>query len=555
MGRGATFAFLVLVLIPNAFSIYEESVYSDAVEDGDTVKIGGKDFMFKIDPIANKTYVEIDVSGTIINGDECKIKDGFDVCISNIEFSYRNYEDYYDIYKAKVDVYKVKSKLEITSSLAKEKILIDEEVAAEMLIENNADVAAENVVAISRLPSNVLVTEVEGCSQNLNQVIFQGTVSPRQIRKCTYTLKGISAGDFDINSSLDYFDGTDNVAATDSLTGEVRNYSLKLMFLNNRSKFKVGEKFDLGLDAFNTNADNDLTVTVFSIKIPEKISIVKRPSDTTGHDKLIAWTGTLSANENKTFQMTLQGLTTGEYEITADSSYRVDKFLRKASGGFKLSVECDCPYITHDFSQIIVVPGQRAVLTAGLINPGADDFRNVKLGYVTDVPGINDFSAAYNAISSGQTIKLFDSSIVAPNLGQIYYVNITVVYESFGDEVFRLKENIPIKVFQSDEAVIENVIHVNDSSEQRESFEEEITQDRQAIEDLEEDLDESLEDDVGSRKFEVNFVKFSPFNKFMLIIYVLAIVILGLVVMHLRRKRGAKRLNAVDTGHANGEVK
>jgi|TARA_B100002003_G_C13936877_1_gene454863 hypothetical protein len=78
--------FFLLILIPNALSIYEELVYSGTVEDRDTVNITNHLFEFRIDSVSSKVYVEIDISGIIISSGECKIKSGFNICIGNISF-------------------------------------------------------------------------------------------------------------------------------------------------------------------------------------------------------------------------------------------------------------------------------------------------------------------------------------------------------------------------------------------------------------------------------------------------------------------------------------
>jgi hypothetical protein len=39
-----------------------------------------------MDPVSNKAYVEIDISGVIVPSGECKIKSGFNICIGNISF-------------------------------------------------------------------------------------------------------------------------------------------------------------------------------------------------------------------------------------------------------------------------------------------------------------------------------------------------------------------------------------------------------------------------------------------------------------------------------------
>ena len=56
----------LIILMPNVFSIYEELIYSETVNDRDVVNISGHIFEFRIDSVSNKVLVEIDVSGVII---------------------------------------------------------------------------------------------------------------------------------------------------------------------------------------------------------------------------------------------------------------------------------------------------------------------------------------------------------------------------------------------------------------------------------------------------------------------------------------------------------
>jgi len=76
---------LLLILMPNSFSIYEELVYSGTVEDRDIIEIANSIFEFRIDSVSNKVFIEIDISGIIISSGECEIKDNFDICYNGID--------------------------------------------------------------------------------------------------------------------------------------------------------------------------------------------------------------------------------------------------------------------------------------------------------------------------------------------------------------------------------------------------------------------------------------------------------------------------------------
>jgi hypothetical protein len=439
---------LLLVLMPSAFSIYSESVYSGTVEDKDILDISGHAFKFRIDPVSSKVYIEIDVSGVIISSNECKIKDSFEICIGNVSFSYRNYEDYYDVYKAVVDVSQIKSQIDVTNTIQQSNLLIEEETTAEMAVENTADVVAEDVTAVISIPQSISVTDLEGCKKISGNIVFEGDVYPTQVRKCTYRVTGLSGGDFELKANVTYFDGTGQVSATSgAVSGKVYNYSLKISPQLNKSRFGIQEKFNLAIDIENINDQYDLQITALSIKIPEKLLLLERPEHTSGNDRLISWSGTLEAGEKKSLIMQLQGQITGNHSVPVEASYKISKFLRTAKSTPNIEVYCDCPYISHDFSQQIMVPDQRVTLNAFLINPSAiHHFKNVKLSYITNVPNIQNYSAAYSSIRPFESIKIFDSPIITPPLDETYYFNATAIYESSANQVFVIDDRIIIKV-------------------------------------------------------------------------------------------------------------
>ena len=528
----------LIILMPNVFSIYEELVYSDTVEDRDIIEIENTLFEFRIDSVSNKVFVEIDVSGLIINSGECKIKNNFDVCVSNISFSYRNLTEYYDVYKALVKVYQVKSKLDITNTLEKNNFLIDEEVIATLKMENTADVVAQDVTAVIDIPSNILVTSVEGCKKTFDSIIFKDDVHPRQIKTCTYKIQGLIPGDFNLTADVSYFDRINQINTTSStINGEVYNYSLKITPKLNKSQFDIKEEFDLIINIENINDQHALTITTMNIKLPEKLLLIKKPKEAISNNRIISWSGTLASKENKDFVIRLQSQRTGNYSILTEASYKIDKFFRKAEESTELEVYCDCPYIYHDFSQQIAVPDQRIGLKAFITNPSLiHDFRNVKIDYHTDIPNIQDFSTAYPKIGPFETIKIFDSSIITPSLDGTYHFNITSVYESSENQVFVVKDNIIIKI-----PSIEEEVEVEE--------EQELVEEQQEVEDVSlgteepEDIVEESEKETSDEEIPVTILEDEkePIKVFTIIAYIAGIIFILVVLIIFKIKKSEKK--------------
>jgi len=472
--RGLFYVIFFLILVPNAFSIYEELIYSGTVEDRDVIDIAGSLFEFRIDYVSNKVLVEIDITGIILKSGECKIKGNFDICISNISFSYRNLTTYYEVYKTDVKVYQIKSKLVIKNSIEKNNILINEETTAELTLENTADLVASDVTATIDIPPSILVTNVEGCKKIADTIVFQDNVHPRQIRKCTYGIRGLSPDEFELTADVSYFDGVEQINTTsNTITPKVYNYSLKIKSKLNKTKFDIEEEFDLTINVENINDQHSLTITTLSINLPGRLLVIKTPPGTTINNNRIGWSGTLAPEESKDLVIKLKSLRTGNFPVLTEASYKISKFLRKAEESANIDIDCDCPYITHVFSQQIDVPEQNVRLKVFLVNPNKiHSFRNVDISYFSDIPHIQDYSTVYSEIKPLETIKIFDSSITGPGLDEVYHLNIQSDYESLGNQIFIVRDNIAIEVPKAEEEMPIDQEIIEETSEQNESEEE-----------------------------------------------------------------------------------
>ncbi|MAH33486.1 hypothetical protein CL615_03770 [archaeon] len=523
-------------LVPNAFSIYELLVYSGTVEDGDEIVIANKTFEFKIDSRSNRAYIEIDVSAAIVESGECQIKDGFDICIKNVSFSYRNYTIWYDVYKALVEVYQIKSNLDATNTIEQDNLLIGEETTAELAIENTADIVAEDVTALTVIPSYFLVKDVDGCKKTSDGILFEGNVHPRQIRKCTYKLQALNPGDFKLTSNLTYFDSIEKKSLTsNTINGKIYNYSLKISSKLDKSKSDILEKINLTINIENTNEEHDLDVQTLTIKIPEKLLLLKFPKDTSGNERIISWRGSLSPGENKSFVLEFKSSVTGNYSVPTEVNYKVDTFPREAKKISEVEVSCVCPYIEHQFSKEIYSPKQKTSLKAYLFNPiEAHSFSNVRVSYITNVPNLQDFSKVYSIIHPGQNINIFDSSIIAPELGEEYYLNITSLYKSSGDQVFTVKDNIAIKVSDEEETEPEEKIEMEE--EQSEEQKEETQLDAGKLENATED---SIAKEEPSENIPVTTLNTEEkkLNSYLIVTIIAVIILFIFLIIKIKRRK------------------
>ena len=453
--RGFLILFVFLIAVKISFSLEQDLVFSGTVYKGDVKQIEGKEFAFIV--IKDYVSVDIDVMGVTIKNGECKLRDNFNVCVSNVSWAYRNSTTWEDIYKALVNIYAVKSDLTLTQNIAKTELLVDEEADVKLSLENTADIPAENVLLTQIYPAEILVSDAEGCSLYFNTITFKGQVNPRQIRTCEYKIKGLKPVTQDILAEASYFDGLETKNITDTQTITVLNFSLEVDIARNKEKVTVGDNLELSLALRNINEDNDLTVTSFVFKVPNGFIIKKKPKGMEQNNNLLLWNGRIEKESEINFTADLTAAKSGKQIFDVDASYRIAEFLRDFNKSYKMDIVCNCPFIGYNVGN--VVPGLKTDFAVYIKNPGNISFRNLKIDYNTNIPDMQNFSTAFGSILKGSTISLIEERIISPPEGEKYYFNISIIYESPFNEFFVKKEKItiPLALPEAEEEIEEEI--------------------------------------------------------------------------------------------------
>ncbi len=530
------FAVFSVIFIPQSYPIYEESVYSGTVKDGQVVEVSGKNFEFRVDSVSSKAIVSIDSSGFIIKSNECRIKDNFDVCVKNISFSHRDLTSYIDIYQAEVEIYRIKSNVDVTHTIDKSSILIDEEAAVELSVENTADIAAKDFTAAVQIPNSIMVTDYEGCKKSFDSITFREDIHPKQVKKCTYKIKGLFGDEFELTADASYFDGVETVSADpDPLSVKVYNHSLKISSELKKSKFDIDESLNLTTNVENINDQYELAVTAFNIKIPDNVLIIKQPKGMVKNNRVLSWSGNLAPKEKKSFVAELQARRTGNYTVAAEASYKISKFLRGADHKSQIEVGCDCPYIYREISPENYAPGEKILMSAFLVNPGnIHSFSNIKIAYSANIPGFQDFSASHAEINPKENIKILSSSFAAPESNESYYFNITAVYSSDNKETFAVKDYTVVKIAEDEAGVIED----REQAEEEKILEESISE---AGEETEESVQEEMpEENIPVITLENE--KESPLKAYIIIGIISAVTFVIVVLAVFKRKSMKKEV-------------
>lgn len=447
--RGSIHALAIVFFIffaPGAFSIYSESVFSDTVEDGETAEIEGITFRFIVEHVSSKVYVVFGSSSVIVPSGECKVKDSYNICVSNISFSRKDLVKYREVYQAIVAISQIKAKLETSHTIAKQNLLLGEETTAQLDIENTADITSKGVVATIDIPENLLIKEANGCNKLPGKVFFSGDITPHLKKTCTYTIIGSKAGDFELAPKITFFDGVGTKNAESSaVAGKVYNHSLKISMPLNQTSYEIGDKLNLTLVVENENDEHNLDVTVLNLKLPKDFLIVKHPKGLSKTKDILSWSGHLAAKEKISFPIELQSHSVGNHTIKVDSVYKISKFLSETNQHLNVEYSCNCPYIEHEITPEIIGPGKTLRLKSFIFNPSESyEFSDVNIKYISTVPELPDFSNGYDRLSPLRRLPIINSEFPAPAIGEKYNINISAAFELNGQPFFA-KRNIAIE--------------------------------------------------------------------------------------------------------------
>ncbi len=449
--------FLLFLNIIQA-SVYaaDESVFSGTIYDKEVKDIEGKEFKFRVSEAG--ITVDIEGAGVIVKTGGCKMRDSFSICVTNTSFAYKNITTYEDIYQAIIEIHVKKSALTLSKNIEKEEILIDEETNVEIILENTADIPAEQVKLTERYPNEIFVSSPEGCSVSFNTIKFEGQVGPNKIRSCKYKIKGLQPIIYESEIKISYFDGFEEkeISSTDTVT--VLNYSLNVDFINEFDDITIGDEKNFSLILENINENGGISVTSFKLKIPDAFAIEQRPSDMKEKNNILTWTGKIEKNEKINLTGILTAKKSGSQIFEIDASYKAGKFSRKFNKKYRYTTDCNCPFFVYELGSNI--PGKKTNFKVLIKNPNPLIFRNLKVDYDTNIPGIEDFSTVIEGVGGNSAVEILNAEIIIPEEKQEYYFNISASYRSYYNEFFTVKDvkYIPEEESGSQEKLNDTVI-------------------------------------------------------------------------------------------------
>ena len=445
MVKKRLFWIVFLLFLPSALSLTEESLYSGIVRGGQTITTDNFEFYFQVAPEGG-VLIEYNGQRTIVLESSCKIKDGLNFCVGNISFAYRNVTVWQDIYETTAEISAMKGELGITKTIEKTTLMIGETSDVELFLENTGSKEIQNVVFKDSYPTSIGIADVVGCSfnRNNNSVEWKGDMKSNVKQTCSYTLKGLSAVEYDSKAEASYFDGiTAQNAYSDEVEITVQNYSLYVEHNLNKSSLEIGSFVNVSFALENIN-DGDISVQSFKIDVPTGFKIIKKDSGLNKQGQVLSWKGSLASNEVKNFTVELQAVRTGDTPIYIEEKYKAGEFTRQFKKPIETEVYCDCLAINHEISGK-VVPGEEILFRVYLLNPSyINNFKDVKISVFSNIPFAEQVSNYIQALDKKKSLILYDYKINVPVEGSYYY-NLTIGYKSDYGQYFKVVKHVSIE--------------------------------------------------------------------------------------------------------------
>lgn len=273
-------ALLFLFVIPSVYPLCEEIAAQGWVNS--TENITAKDnrsFGIIVSSDTTRIIADLPTGNSLsIKSGECDIMDFYDICFSSVNVSYHSYEEDRDYYKAKVVIYDLPACINLSRTVDKTDLLMNEEANFEVSILNSGEREATNIRLTDKFPSPFGITAVSGCKVYGDEVVWEGSLGKLQEKRCSYTIKPIAKANYSSKLSLAYFNGKENKKAySDSVYFNIPDHQLHITAKLSADIAKLGDKVTLSVKIQNNNSDHPIRVENFYIDIPIGLEILNVP--------------------------------------------------------------------------------------------------------------------------------------------------------------------------------------------------------------------------------------------------------------------------------------
>ncbi len=273
-------ALFLLFAIPYVYGLCEERAVEGWVNS--TSNITAKDnrsFNIIIASDAARILANLPTgnSVTVKNG-ECEILDFYDICFAGVNASYHDYEEDRDYYKAKVVIYDLPACINLSRTIDRTDLLINEGANVNVVIFNSGEREATDVMITDRFPSPFVITAVSGCEIERDKVIWRGSLDRYGEKKCSYTVKPAAKTNYTSKLNLSYYNGKKTkYMYSDSQSFKIPDYELKIAANLSAQRASVNDQLTFYIKIQNNHSSYPIRIENFYIDIPIGLKIMNVP--------------------------------------------------------------------------------------------------------------------------------------------------------------------------------------------------------------------------------------------------------------------------------------
>ncbi|MBN1502621.1 hypothetical protein JW930_03685 [Candidatus Woesearchaeota archaeon] len=307
---------LCLVIIPSAFSLYNETIYKGEVWSDEPFVVNNKTYEVVYIRETNVTvvYYPDDIQDVIYSNETCSVEWIYKVCRTGDvkyyrgarEVPYYAHEGNLNI-SVQIEIYSSNAELFLEKQTDKTELFLGEKANVNLNIKNIGELTAENIIMKDSYPGFSIVS-AEGCEIKGQYVSWLGDLKENRAKSCDIILKAIEQGTHTNNLYVNYTYLDRSSLKTATNTYKVKGpCSFTPTALNISIKPNQITMLNLSVEAF-TECKYNLT-----LNLPEEFMILDYSTEFKNKKNSFEFTGT--EETKKGLNITLITNYTGDFVV------------------------------------------------------------------------------------------------------------------------------------------------------------------------------------------------------------------------------------------------
>ena len=527
---------IFILFFPSVYSVAREEVYSGTLYSGDSFNVSGEDYSIyytDIDGDRTDNRIQVDLpSGTsiILQQGLCEGAGNREICFDSIEFWYRNYTLYKNIYNVKIIVYEKLALMELERTVERKTLLLEETTAISSVLRNTGDRSAFEVEFKDPFPEEFDIIQVDGCLIDDEGIFWKGTVDKNDEKECTYTIKAKNSTKFRSEAELSYFNGLETAELeSDSETITVPEASLGVNIFAADSSLEINEETNISVVLENRD-ESSLYVAWFSVEVPAELKVVSRERRLRAEGLLYRWTGKIEPLEKMDFTFILKAVKTGDKPVSVRAEYVENNIRKKILLEHPFEVKLPALELSPILTKERAAEGEDIDISARITNPSnTAAYKDIKL--LIESPLLDEpHYESWGQLNQKDSVKMPDMaiSLPSPSPQSSYNVKFTLTYKSVNNEPFEVSEEKQIEVVVPETETEEETIGQKAAPLQQNSNE------------SNENASES-DEGLSAIKEEISFRRLSTSPSFLILDSLVVIAIFIIVLRIIRIRKDKKR--------------